>query len=311
MNGYVLGLDGGGTKVLAQIADANGVVVGSGSAGPCNIAWGALPEAVASATAASAIALAEAGLQWSDLKSVCAAVAGTSFVQRLAGFRLALELQIPSAAIIVEPDYTAAFTGATGGQPGMIVIAGTGSVAYGENPAGEVQKAGGYGYLIDDSGSGYGVGHAAIAAVLRAHDGLEPVTSLRGRILKALGCSDITEIVPLVYGGNLATATIASLSQVVSAAVHEDNDKVAHAILMRAGGALAQLANAVSVTLFPSGNVAFQVSQIGSLWLSDAPLTDVFIRSLHRFAPNAVLVPPQHPPVYGAVLRALRTFPHD
>ena len=122
----------------------------------------------------------------------------------------------------VEPDYAVALAGATDGGPGIVVIAGTGSVAYGENGAGEAHRAGAYGYLIDDAGSGYGVGRAALAAVLRAADGTGEDTSLTGRLLALLGFASVGDIIPAVYGGSLDRLAIAALAPVVADAAREE-----------------------------------------------------------------------------------------
>jgi len=167
--------------------------------------------------------------------------------------------------VAVEPDYAVALAGATGGKPGVIVIAGTGSVAYGGNASGERHKTGAYGYLIDDGGSGYGVGRAALAAVLRAADGTGEPTCLSARILDALGLSAPADLIPAVYGGKLSRVEIAGLSRTVAQAAQEE-DTVASALLMRAGGVLAHLAHGVTQRLFAGADTPFPVVPIGGLW---------------------------------------------
>lgn len=302
MTRLVLGLDGGGTRTRALAATFE-AVVGSGSGGACNVA--AVPVAVALQSAQAAALEALAGASVEDVQAVCAGVAGCSFEDRRLEFEKGLQGLFPNSRVSVVPDYAIALTGATGGAPGMIVIAGTGSVAYGENGAGEGHKAGAYGYLIDDAGSGYAVGRAALAAVLRAVDGTGEETSLRQRVLENIGLTSSAAIVPGVYGGQIDRVSIAALSQTVTRAATEDADAVARAILMRAGGALAQLAHGVTERVFPEASQPFPVSLIGGLWGAGPMLTDVFARSLQRFAPQAVISPPQASPVNGAVQRAL------
>ena len=304
-SGFVLGLDGGGTQTRALLADLSGRAIGAGLSGACNLAAVAPADALVAALAASDAALQEAGLSRAEVAAVCAGVAGVSYTDRRAQFLSGLQAAFPNAQVSVEPDYAIALTGATGGKPGVIVIAGTGSAAYGENTAGETHRTGAYGYLIDDSGSGYGVGRAALAAVLQAADGTGPATTLSGRIPAALGLNSLSEIVPGVYGGSLSRIAIAGLSRSVSEAASWDNDAVARAILMRAGGTLAQLVHGVTQRLFPSANMEFPVVQIGGLWGAGDALTDVFTRSLRRFAPAAVITAPLCSPVEGAVQRAL------
>lgn len=305
MNGIVLGLDGGGTQTRAAVATAAGEIIGRGQAGACNLAAVPLPAALAAALAAADGALAEAGQGRADVSALCAGVAGVSFAQRRSQFQAGLKSAFPRAHAAVEPDYAIALTGATGGAAGVIVIAGTGSAAYGENAAWERHKTGAYGYLIDDGGSGYGVGRAALAAVLRAADGTGEPTRLSARILEALNLSDPDDLIPGVYGGGLTRVEIAGLSRTVTEAARNDDDAVARAILMRAGGALAHLAHGVTRRLFAGASTPFSVSPVGGLWNAGDLLTDVFTRSLRRFAPTAELMRPLQSPVEGAIRRAM------
>lgn len=308
MRPIVLGLDGGGTKVLAEAGTREGRTVGQGASGACNIASMPLAKVLDNALTASHQALSEAGASAEDVAALCAGVAGASFEARRIEFLAGLQAHFPKAKVTVEPDYAIALTGATGGIPGIIVIAGTGSAAYGENAAGQSHKTGAYGYLIDDAGSGYGVGRAALAAVLRAADGTGEATRLTARLCSALSLTDLAEIIPGVYGGTIDRVTIASLSRVVADTAREDNDTVACALLMRAGGTLAQLAYTITQRLFPDGVVPFPVVPIGSLWNAGDILTDVFHRSLHRFAPQALFAAALETPVAGAARRALQSI---
>ncbi len=305
MRSVVLGMDGGGTQTRALLADHEGRTAGVGLAGACNLAAVPPPEALAAALAAADGALGQAGLSRADVLSVCAGVAGVSYTDRRAQFLRSLQNAFPNAQVTVEPDYAIALTGATGGAPGVIVIAGTGSAAYGENAAGGTHRTGAYGYLIDDSGSGYGVGRCALAAILQAADGTGPATTLTSRLTAALKLNSLTEIVPAVYSGSLSRVAIAGLSRVVAEAAAEDQDPIARALLLRAGGTLAQLVHGVTQRLFADAETPFPVVQIGGLWNAGTALSDVFARSLRRFAPAAVITSLLHSPVDGAVQRAL------
>jgi len=308
MRGWVLGLDGGGTQTRAEVAAVNEIVTGRGRAGACNLAAVSLEEALAAAREAATESLREASGAAADVRAVCAGVAGASFEIRRIGFLAGLQEMFPNAQVHVLPDYAIALTGATAGQAGAIVIAGTGSASYGENAAGESHRTGAYGYLIDDAGSGYGVGRAALAAVLRAADGTGEATSLTERLPAALGLASLRDIVPGVYGDGISRVAIAALSRTVADAARDDADAAAQAILMRAGGALAHLAHGITRRLFAGGEQPFPLCPIGGLWNAGNMLTDVFTRSLRRFAPAAIFSPPLHSPVEGAVMRARQTM---
>ncbi len=305
MTDLVLGLDGGGTQTRAAVAAlAAGDLIGHGLSGACNLAAVPPAEALENALAAADTALQKAGGNRGDVMSVCAGVAGWSYAERRAQFAHGLQAAFPNAQIAVEPDYVIALAGATGGAPGVIVIAGTGSAAYGENAAGETHRTGAYGYLLDDGGSGYGVGRGALAAVLAAAYRTGPATTLTDRVLPALGLVSLAEIVPGVYGGGISRIQIAGLSRLVAEAAAADADPVARALLMRAGGTLAQLVQGITRSIFADAHEPFPVAQIGGLWSAGDALTDVFVRSLRRFAPLAVITAPQNSPMDGAVRRA-------
>lgn len=303
----VLGLDGGGTQTRVAVADLAGCIAGQGVSGACNLAAVSPPEALANALASADIALTRAGAERDNVAAICAGVAGWSYTDRRMQFAQGLQAAFPKAQIHVEPDYGIALAGATGGSPGVIVIAGTGSAAYGENAAGETHRTGAYGYLIDDSGSGYGIGRRAIAAVLSAADGTGPPTSLTEKILPVLGLTSLAEIIPGVYGGGISRVQIAGLSRTVAEAAVVDTDPVARGLLMRAGGTLAQLVQGVTQRLFANAREPFPVVTIGGLWSADDVLGDTFARSLRRFAPAAAMTAPLHSPVEGAVFLSLRS----
>ena len=302
MTGYFLGIDGGGTGVRALLTGADGDALGTGAGGPCNIAAVPVQDALAHAWSASRAVLGS--LAPAVVRGVCAGVAGASVEGSRLAFLRGLQELFPNAYVEVVPDYVVAHAGAFGAETGVLVIAGTGSIAYGENAHGETHRTGGYGHLLDDSGSGYGVGRAALNAVLRAWDSTGERTTLTVRVLSALHLESVTDIVPAVYGGPVDRVQIASLSRVVFDAAQDDNDPIASHILMRAGGSLAVLAHGVTQRLFPSG--PFGLSMTGSLWNAGPALTDVFTRSVRRFAPDVQMVPPAQSPVQGAAARARR-----
>jgi len=303
MTKCIIGIDGGGTKTDAIIGSVTGDIMGHGHSGPCNIAAMSPEDALRSVTDAIANALVDAETTPDNIAGICACVAGYSAFPKRLALMEELGRLFPAARIDVEADYAAALTGGTGGKPGLVVIAGTGSVAYGENAYGQSVRAGAYGYLIDDSGSGYGVGREAIAAVLRQYDGTGPETRLTPVLHSVVGISSPLDLISEVYGGKLDRVAIASLAETVSREAAE-GDEVARKILHRTGGALAVLAEAAARTLFP--DTAFPIITVGSLWQAGPALTDVFARSVTRFAPKASISPPILGPVEGALFRAVQ-----
>jgi N-acetylglucosamine kinase-like BadF-type ATPase len=188
--GYSLGFDGGGTKTDCVLLDANGAVIGEGRGGPANPLRCGYDAAFSSFREAAAGAIAAARIRPTAITGVCAGIAGAgrrSVVRRVMVF---LAQEFPAALAQVATDYEIALEAAVGSRPGVVLIAGTGSVAYGRNAAGETARAGGYGPWIGDEGSAFEIGRRAVGAVARSRDGDAQVTALTEMIPAALDCPD-------------------------------------------------------------------------------------------------------------------------
>jgi N-acetylglucosamine kinase len=188
--GYSLGFDGGGTKTDCVVLDGRGFVIGEGRGGPANPVRSGFDTAFSSLRQAAARAIAASGIRTDQITHVCAGLAGAgrrSVVRRVMVF---LAGEFPRALAKVTADYEVALEAAAGAGPGVVLIAGTGSVAYGRNAAGETARAGGHGPWIGDEGSAFEVGRRAVAAVARARDSDAPVTVLSEMISGALNCAD-------------------------------------------------------------------------------------------------------------------------
>jgi N-acetylglucosamine kinase-like BadF-type ATPase len=192
--GYSLGFDGGGTKTDCVLLDPSGAVIGEGRGGPANPLRCGYDVAFSSLREAAAGAIADAGIRSAEITGICAGIAGAgriSVVRRITEF---LAQEFPDATAQVVPDYEIALEAAVGSGPGVVLIAGTGSVAYGRNAAGETARAGGYGPWIGDEGSAFEIGRRAVSAVARFRDGDAQVTVLTEMISAALDCPDWDEL---------------------------------------------------------------------------------------------------------------------
>jgi glucosamine kinase len=187
---YWLGFDGGGTKTDCVVLNAGGETVSQGHGGPANALRAGYDAAFRSIGEAAAEALRFARLQPGDVSGVCAGLAGAaqrSVVRRMIVF---LTHEFPHAVVKVTTDQEIALEAAAGSGPGVVLIAGTGSAAFGRNAAGETARAGGYGPRIGDEGSAYEIGRRAVEAVARARDLDAPVTVLAEMISVALESPD-------------------------------------------------------------------------------------------------------------------------
>ena len=183
MRRAVLGVDAGGTHTRALVLAGEGRT-GMGQAGPAN--WTTLgPERCAHAIAeAAGLALRAAGAPASALARVCVSMAGFYPPWHEAEARAAISAALPGPSLRLVPDLIAAWAGATGGSAGVVLVAGTGAVAYGRDSAGRAARAGGWGPLYGDEGGGYWIGCEALRAVSRA---LDERAQLRGGMREDAG----------------------------------------------------------------------------------------------------------------------------
>ncbi|QBD77826.1 hypothetical protein EPA93_18225 [Ktedonosporobacter rubrisoli] len=166
------------------------------------------------------------------------------------------------------PDYVGAWAAATRGAPGIIIISGGGSIAYGRDQQGRALRAGGWGHLLADEGSGYWIGMQAIKAVMRANDHIIPATRLQEPLQQRLQAGDNAELQQRVYSGAVDDAEIARLVPLVLQ-VAEEGDRAAQNILHEGAHYLAGLAAALigslgKLPVYPTGGV-FQASLMRSL----------------------------------------------
>lgn len=295
-----LGIDGGGTQTRCLAADQEGNILGQGLAGPSNCLAVGTGAAAAAVMAAAERALAEAGRSMSDVAAVCVGLAGAGRPKEQAEVRAALSFP-PAARVQVVPDARIALAGALGGRPGVIVIAGTGSIAFGLNSKGETLRAGGWGWLLGDQGSGLDLGRSALKAALAALDGTGRETVLRKRVCSALGIASPDQAVPKIYADVAAArGLMASLAPLVTEAA-EEGDAVALEILSEAGRSLAHLAAAVLRRLDVSGA---PVAGVGGVFTNCRHLQEAFAAAVAQEAPGSRVIRPLGSPAEGAVLLA-------
>ena len=209
---------------------------------------------------------------------------------------VARTLGLDKANVQLDNDMSIAFAGAFAPGEGVLIYAGTGSVGYHVAADGSILRAGGYGYLIDDAGAGYWIGHEGIKQVFRWLDEQGgPVTSpLAHAIYEALGSDDWDDIIGTIYGGG--RSRIAALAPAVALAA-EDGDEAAFSILDRAGQELARLARVIFYRLDRVLPVAFA----GGV----AKLSPVLTASLKKALPPVALDTVTAEPVQAAARLAL------
>jgi N-acetylglucosamine kinase-like BadF-type ATPase len=303
---YFLGVDGGASSTTCAVATADGAVVGIGHAGPSNhiLAPGGRERARAAVGGAVGHALAAAGLGAVAFRAAQFGMTGiTRDTEQARVFATVVAETLAAAVVQIDNDAVIARAGALAGRPGVIVIAGTGSVALGEDPSGKQARAGGWGYIFGDEGSGFAIGCGAVRAALHAYDGTGDPTVLVERISDAAGMP-LTDIPMAFYEGRIDRSKIAALSPEVSRAA-EARDAVAQRLIDEAAAGLARLVAAVIAKLrWPDGPVA--VGPVGGVFDAGRTILKPLGEALARTAPPAVLVPPRLAPAAGGVLLAMR-----
>ena len=297
----VVAVDGGQSSTLALVATRAGHIVGVGLGGPANHIHepGARQRLATALEAAITAALRVAQADPSDVHRTCLGLSG--------GAKIAAELAqplLPHSTIRVEHDFVTALAGASLAQPGIIVIAGTGSVAYGQNGAGESARAGGWGYIMGDEGSAYDIGRAALQAVCRASDGRGPETQLGELITEQFGTSSLAIIHQQIYSGEWTRPQIAALARAVAVAA-KSGDGVAQQLIANAGKELALAAIAVAQRLNFDDAIVYGT---GGVFRAGEMLRKSFLQELlsQPRASKLTFEIAQFGPIVGSLLLALQ-----
>lgn len=298
-----LGVDGGGTQTRCVVLDNQGSVVGVGISGPSK------PDAVepvlGSQNLQEAIRIACQSCGGPGaIDSVFIGMGGVispADVQVVLGMLDGLDLR-PSIPIGVEVDIRVALAGATAGQPGIALIVGTGSSCYGRNAAGDAWRSGGWGYIIDDYGSGFYLGQKALEAVVRAADGRNVATALTEPCMEALGITDLNELMHRIYYPRLDHTGIAALAPIVVQCA--EHDATALEIIKQGCDELALMVAVTMEKLSLGDDVV--VVPVGSLGTVNQFYRQELENAIHKRLPQARIRQPIAPAVIGAAFLALQ-----
>lgn len=302
MTDLVAGVDGGGSKTRLILADAAGThiadVVGPGSAmapGRGDHSAGVVAELVRQA-------FAEASLERTRLRALVVGVAGVGRPNEQRELTAALEDLELADEISVEGDGEIALTDAFGMGPGIILIAGTGSIAYGRGPSRALARAGGWGPALGDEGSGAWIGRKALAIVASAADGREPATALTGAILTAAEVNEPQQLIPWAIASS--PGELAALAPVVFTAALA-GDARANALIGLAVEELVLHVRALAIRLFMDERAAAPVAFSGGLLGKGSILRKRLEQRLRSAVPGAQVRPAEIVAARGAVKSAL------
>ena len=298
---YVIGIDAGGTKTVCQLADAHANVLAE-TRGP-----GANLQAVGELQVEKVLHdVMEAAIGDRPIvpAAICLGIAGVDRPDDAAVVRAIMKRIGYKARILVVNDALVALEAGAPGQPGVVIISGTGSICYGRNAQGQAARSGGWGYVLGDEGSGYWIGRAALRAVLREADKRGAATALTPMLLEHFGVPRAQNIIHEVYHTNLKAPAIGALARSVQAA-YLQGDQVAVGILRGAANELEASALSVVRRLDLLGQpFAFILS--GGIFREVPWLGEELSRRLPLAAPQSRVIRLEREPVEGAVTLALQ-----
>ncbi|MFJ7936682.1 N-acetylglucosamine kinase [Sporosarcina sp. NPDC096371] len=313
MTTYLLAIDGGGTKTVGTLRDNNGVILYEGASTGSNY------QVIGAAAFTQVVqGMLEKLLETFPVSMVDVgvfALAGIDTPEDYAVVHAMIvdvldELSLTVIDLVVENDAYATLVGVTRNQSGILLIAGTGSIAYAHDGKGIVARSGGWGHRAGDEGSGYWMGKQIVSAIFRMEDGRGPATVLKDKVLAQLGLQTVDDLTAWLYGDQYSVDAVARLSTVLDEAI-DLGDGEATRILCEAGDELTGLATAVihsakltdrPCTLYVTGGVLenfdrlFQlvktkVEQMDPLkqvvLCEGAPVDAIYHRALVRFCAGA------------------------
>ncbi|MBI4875589.1 MAG: ATPase [Acidobacteria bacterium] len=300
MSRLFLGVDGGQSSTTAMIGDETGRVLGIGRGGPCNHVGAAEGRAKFTSAIQGCLAAAcgQAGLDPAEVRFEAACL---GFSGGPADKESLLGEMLRAGRMILTTDAPIALTGATAGGPGIITIAGTGSISWGRDKDGRTARAGGWGYIYGDEGGGFDLTRQALRAALRQEEGWGPPTALRARLLAATGARSANDLLHSFYTTEFPRPRIASFSRLVGECARE-GDEVARRLLEQAARELAGITAAVRGQLFAPGELVF-VAHIGGVFR--CPYLLERFQTLIEAAEGCRVGPPILGPAAGALLDAL------
>lgn len=280
-----LGVDGGQSGTTVVAGDETGRIVGRGVGPPCRLA-GAIAHAVRAA-----------GFDGEQFDAACFGLSGGQ-PQTEAQAREAVQAN----RYVFLHDAAVALTGALAGGPGVIVIAGTGSIAFGRNAAGEEARAGGWGYVFGDEGGGFDLVRGAVRAALRQEEGWGALTALRDLLLDATGSASANQMLHRFYTAEFPREKVAGYAPLIQQAA-EAGDAVAQELLRSAAQALATIASVVRRRLFHEGE---SVAISGSGGLFQNPMLQARFQMLVELEEGNRFTTPLHSPAEGALIETYR-----
>ncbi len=308
---FIIGMDGGGTKTHAIIANVHGEILAEHVGGPSNFQIIGVEKAAKEIYGLIKECCLSVHCSVSQIHSVVLGLTGAGrstdqerMAKGIKKFALSKKARLPR--VIVDSDARIALEGAFKGSPGIILIAGTGSIAFAKDGKGIIHRVGGWGRILGDEGSGYFIGRLGLTAVMHQIDGRGEKTLLTKIIGKKFGLIDQTAIINAVYKNNFDVASLAPL--VLDAA--EKNDKVCRMIIENAAVQLAEHIQVMAEKIRSASVSAIYskipLALIGGLIANETRLSELLKQYIKTNFPIIEIISPMSSPAYGAVIIGMK-----
>jgi len=300
-----LGIDGGGTKTHAAIMNSAKEVLAEGESGPSNPLRVGVETAVTNILKAIEDACDRGGLIASDISVATLGLAGVrrKDIRERVRESFCKRLNIKNTTVITDAEI--ALFGTTLGKPGLVVIAGTGSICLGKNEKGETAISGGWGPLAGDEGGGAGIAQTALHIIAKASDGRGSPTALTERAAEYFRASGPDNLIVAIYSPQIDNSRIAGFARLVVETAIE-GDAAAKEILSEAGEELGIAAVAV-ITKLGLAKRKIPIGCVGSVFRAGKLLTGPMLKLIHKTAPQAFLTEPLLQPSHAAAIMSLST----
>jgi N-acetylglucosamine kinase-like BadF-type ATPase len=297
-----LGVDGGGTKTHIALMNETGEVTCEGFAGPSNPLRVGVETAVANIIKAINEACDNGAVSRGDIVSATLGLAGVRRADLRQRVRESFQKRLGVRRTEVITDAEIALYASTLGKPGLVVIAGTGSICLGKNEEGKMAISGGWGPLAGDEGGGVGIAQQALHSVAKASDGRGEPTRLSQKAAEYFRASGPENLIVAIYSPQVDNSRIAGFARLVVETA-QTGDPVAVEILQDAGRELGLAACAV-IDKLKLGRRKIPIGCVGSVFNAGELLTEPMLEKVSECAPLAYLTQPLMPPAHAAALMA-------
>ncbi|NNE67171.1 MAG: hypothetical protein HKN33_11455 [Pyrinomonadaceae bacterium] len=297
-----LGVDGGGTKTQIVIIDPIEKVVAEGMSGPSNPLRVGVDVAVSNIFEAINEACDAADRSSEDIRNSFVGLAGVRRADIRETVKRRLESRLPTCSFTVVTDAEIALFGSTLGEPGAVLIAGTGSICFGKNSEGNTAMAGGWGPLAGDEGGGASIAKQALQAIAKALDGRGRPTKLCDVAVDYFRAATAEDLIVAIYAPKMDNRRLAGFAKCVVETALE-GDEIAMEILAVAGFELGMAAYAVLKKL-ELDKEEVPIGAVGSIFKAGRLIFEPLLETVHSFAPEAYLKEPELNPAHAAAVMA-------